>query len=96
MPATTSLAQNFPNPFNPTTQIAYDLAEQSTVRLTVYNVLGEKMATLVDGMEPAGHRSASWNASGIPSGVYFYKLEAVGTTQRGGSFTQIRKMILLK
>jgi len=96
MPVTTSLAQNFPNPFNPTTQIAFDLAEQSTVRLTVYNVLGEKMATLVDGIESAGHRSASWNASGMASGVYFYKLEAVGTTQRGGSFTQIRKMILLK
>jgi hypothetical protein len=96
MPVTTSLAQNFPNPFNPTTQIAYDLATQSAVRLTVYNVLGEKMATLVDGIEPAGHRSASWNAGSIPSGVYFYKLEAVETSQRGQSFVQIRKMILLK
>jgi hypothetical protein len=62
----------------------------------VYNVLGEKMATLVDGIEPAGHRSASWNAGGIPSGVYFYKLEAVGTTQESGTFTQIKKMILLR
>ncbi len=89
MPKVTALYQNAPNPFNPQTRIPYALNKDTRVRLEVYNVSGQRVATLVDGFETAGHKQVYWNASGIASGVYFYKLQV-------GDFTQTRKLILMK
>jgi hypothetical protein len=89
MPAAFSLSQNYPNPFNPATSFSYDLPKASHVRLEVFNVLGQKVATLVDAMQSAGVYNAEWDASAHASGVYFYRLNA-------GNFTETRKMLLLK
>jgi hypothetical protein len=75
-----TLGQNYPNPFNPTTMISYAVPADAKVSLRVYNTLGEQIATLVDEVVPAGQHQASWNASGLPSGLYFYRLESAGVT----------------
>ena len=84
-----ALDQNFPNPFNPTTSINYGVPIKSNVVLKVYNTLGSEVVTLVNEEKPAGNYEVTWNAINIPSGVYFYRLQA-------GDFVQTRKMILLK
>jgi sugar lactone lactonase YvrE len=94
IPAEFSLVQNYPNPFNPTTMISYNLPKATDVRLTVYNILGAKIATLVDGKQAAGSYKANWNAmdeSGraVSAGVYFYRIEA-------GTFSKTMKMLLVK
>ncbi len=83
------LAQNYPNPFNPSTVISYQLSAVREVRLVVFNMLGQKVRTLVNGRQEAGEHSAIFNADGLPSGIYFYRLQS-------GSVSQIRKMILLQ
>ncbi len=83
------LDQNYPNPFNPTTEVRYELPVESRVQLTVYDLLGREVATLTDGVIPAGRHSVRWDASSAPSGVYFYRLTA-------GSFTGTRKMALIR
>lgn len=85
-----TLHQNYPNPFNPTTTISYQLPSISQVDLGIYNLLGQKVATLVSKMQSAGSFKVEWDASGFSSGVYFYHLE----TDKG--FVQSRKLILLK
>jgi hypothetical protein len=96
LPAVYSLAQNYPNPWNPTTTISYGLPAESRVSLRVYNLLGELVATLVDGVQPAGYRVVNWNGVGHSSGVYFYRLEAVSTDKPLKTFTQMKKMLLIK
>ena len=88
-PSAFALRQNYPNPFNPTTVIGYSLSARSHVRLAVYDLLGREAALLVDEEKSAGLYSVSWNAAGIPSGVYFCRLSA-------GSFTETRKMLFEK
>lgn len=83
------LTQNYPNPFNPTTNISYQIAKNSLVTLKIYDVLGKEIATLVNEELNAGNHEVSFDASGIPSGVYFYKITA-------GAFTDTKRMILLK
>ena len=83
------LSQNYPNPFNPTTVIRYQLPVDNSVKLVVYDVLGREVAVLVNEHKPAGSYSVQFNASGVASGVYLYRL----TT---GSFVQTRKMILVR
>jgi len=83
------LSQNYPNPFNPATVISFQLPVGSRVTLKVYDVLGTEIETLVNEEKSAGKYELNWNAVNLPSGVYFYKLQA-------GSFIQTRKMILLK
>jgi hypothetical protein len=83
------LYQNHPNPFNPSTTITYDLPARSHVTLKVFNVLGEEIATLVNGNVEAGWHQVQWNADRLSSGVYFYRLQA-------GKFVENRKMILLR
>jgi len=89
-PAKFSLSQNYPNPFNPTTIINYELAKTSDVQLAIYDLLGQKLATLVSKRQPAGSHKVEWDASSFSSGVYFYRVE----TNNG--FVQSRKLILLK
>ncbi len=89
LPTEFSLAQNFPNPFNPSTEIEFALPVASNIRLTVYNVLGEQTAVIAAGSYPAGTHNVTFDASTLSAGVYFYRLEA-------GDFTTIRKMMLLK
>ncbi|GBD94363.1 hypothetical protein BMS3Abin05_01969 [bacterium BMS3Abin05] len=84
-----SLQQNYPNPFNPETSIRYSLKEQSRVILKIYNLKGETVATLVDGVVSAGLHDVNWNAANMPSGVYLYKLKTA-------KFSQTKKMLLVK
>lgn len=83
------LSQNYPNPFNARTAIEYSLPQDSHVRIVIYNLLGQNIKTLVDQSKPAGSHLALWDASNVPTGVYFYRIEA-------GEFTQTRKMLLAK
>ncbi len=81
--------QNYPNPFNPTTAISYELSANSHVTLKVYDLLGRDVATLVNGQQTGGEHSVTLNAASLPSGVYFYRLQA-------GTSTVVRKMLLMK
>lgn len=89
IPTVYALDQNFPNPFNPTTSITYSIPFSGLVSLKVFNVLGQEVATLVNAQQAAGYYTASFNASALSSGVYFYKIEA-------GNYTSVKKMMLLK
>ncbi len=89
VPENYSLEQNYPNPFNPSTTIRYALPQGSHVRIEVYNVIGEKVATLVDENQGAGYHEAQFSGSGLPSGMYFYRLSA-------GGFVETLKMVLTK
>jgi hypothetical protein len=89
------IEQNFPNPFNPATTIRYHLPQRSRVTLAVYNTLGQQIARLVDGEEPAGYRSVTWTANAA-SGVYFYRLEAVSVNDPTKRFVDVKVMMLLK
>jgi hypothetical protein len=93
-PAATRLAQNFPNPFNPTTRIEFDLAAPGLVRLRIYDAAGRLVRSLVDESMPAGRYVRLWDGrdargSAVASGIYFYRLDA-------GAYTQTRKMVLLR
>lgn len=96
-PAEFDLGQNFPNPFNPNTVIGYQLSVSSNVTLKVYDVLGNEIVTLVDEKKPAGTYEVTFDASGLPSGVYLYRLQAgKSSTGPGQSFVETRKMLLMK
>ena len=88
-PSEYALSSNYPNPFNASTQIEFDLVKSGNVRVEVFNLLGQKVETLVDGHKNSGHHSITWDASNYSSGIYFYKLTA-------GDFTQTKRMTLLK
>jgi hypothetical protein len=88
-PGTFVLEQNYPNPFNPTTVVRYQLPVASSVKLTIYDVLGREVSVLVNEKKNAGTYEVKFDAAGLSSGVYFYRLEA-------GSYIQTRKLMLLK
>jgi hypothetical protein len=88
-PSVYKLSQNYPNPFNPTTTINYELPITNYVHLSVYNLVGQKVATLVSERKQAGHHQVEWDASGFASGVYYYRIQA-------GEFVDFKKMILIK
>jgi hypothetical protein len=90
------LSQNFPNPFNPTTVINYQLPEPSNVKLHIYDVLGRDVAKLVDGVQESGYKSVTLDGSNLASGIYFYGIEATNLSDPSKSFTQVRKLILMK
>ena len=89
VPLTYNLEQNYPNPFNPSTLIKYSVANDEFVNVSVFNLLGQKVATLVNGNVKAGSYEVNFNASELSSGVYFYSIEA-------GNFKAIKKMMLMK
>ncbi|MGB2768645.1 MAG: T9SS type A sorting domain-containing protein [Candidatus Zixiibacteriota bacterium] len=89
IPSGFELSQNYPNPFNPVTQISYTLPQDGCVALNIYNVLGQKVATLVDEYQEAGRKTLDWEAKGLSSGIYFYRLSV-------GDFTDTKKMLLTK
>jgi hypothetical protein len=91
---TYALEQNYPNPFNPETTIRYHIAQKGQVTITIYNMLGQKVKTLVDENKPAGAYIVVWNGRNergvtVPTGMYFYRMKS-------GEFTQVRKLLLLK
>ena len=90
-----SLSQNYPNPFNPSTTIRYGLPTRSTVRLVIYNVLGQVVNELVNTEQQAGFQSVLWNAN-VASGMYFYRLEATSIDNPSLRFVETKKMLLLK
>ena len=93
VPTAYALEAAYPNPFNPTTEIRFALPEAADVRLTVYDALGREVARLVDGPVGAGHQHATFDAGGLPSGLYLYRLEAKGAAE---AFAKTGRMVLVK
>jgi hypothetical protein len=96
-----ALEQCYPNPFNPVTSIKYQLPSNSKVTLKIYNLLGQEVKTLADGTQPTGFKQVEWNSTNnsgavVASGIYFYRIEATSVADPAKSFTQVKKMILLK
>ena len=83
------LSQNYPNPFNPSTTIQFSLPKQTQLKINIYNMLGEQVATIAEGMYESGYHKVTFNASTLPSGTYVYRLES-------SDFVQVKKMILIK
>ena len=88
-PKTFKLYQNFPNPFNPSTIIGFNIPEQGYVSLIIYNSIGQEISEPIRGHESAGYHNVKFNAADLPSGIYFYKIDY-------GNFSQVKKMLLLK
>jgi hypothetical protein len=88
-PFAVTLKQNYPNPFNPETIITYHLSIDTDVNLSIYNILGQKVATLVDQKQAAGEHTVKWDAKDFSGGIYIVKL-------RAGSFEQSSKMLLMR
>jgi hypothetical protein len=100
LPSAFALEQNYPNPFNPSTMIRFSLPEPSMATLRVYNLLGQEVTTLVNGIQPAGTYQAVWNGRdylgrSVPSGLYLYKLSAIPTVG-GEGFSATRRMLLVR
>ncbi|MCP4728374.1 MAG: T9SS type A sorting domain-containing protein, partial [bacterium] len=89
VPDTPELRQNYPNPFNPVTRIEYRLSRADRVTVTIYNVLGQEIARLVNSYQPAGLHTVRWDASGVASGTYLYRIVS-------GDFTAVKKMVVIK
>jgi Secretion system C-terminal sorting domain len=89
LPQEFTLSQNYPNPWNPTTTINYSIAREGNVKLSVYNAIGSKVATIVNEYKPAGNYSIQFNGSNLASGIYLYRLES-------GNYSAVKKFILMK
>ncbi len=96
LPRSYALDQNFPNPFNPVTAVRYALPTESQVRLRIFNIIGQTVSTLKEGIVQAGYHMAEWDAGSNPSGVYFCRLEASSLADPTKTFVGVRKMVLAK
>ena len=83
------LEQNYPNPFNPITTISYQLPKSAFVNISIYNIVGQLVETMVNEQKNAGYHSVVWNASGVGSGLYFYRIGA-------GEYLETKKCLILK
>jgi hypothetical protein len=83
------LNQNYPNPFNPTTMLSYNLKVDGNVKLTVFNLVGQSVRTLVDGFQKAGYYEVNFDANDLPAGIYLYKLQV-------GDYSSVKRMTLVK
>ena len=99
------LLQNYPNPFNPVTNIAFKVGGTGNrqqaignrvVRLAVYDLLGREVAVLVDGQQEPGDYSATWDATGMPSGTYFCRMQVQPLEGNGGNFSAVQKLLLVR
>ena len=90
------LSQNYPNPFNPATNFRFSIPNRQVVTLSVYNVLGQEVARLADGVKGPGEYTVSWDATNLPGGTYFYRLDAAGAGNPGKPVSQVRKMVLIR
>ncbi len=92
-----ALSENYPNPFNPQTRISFSVPKESYITLKVYDLLGKEVATLAQEKKQAGEYSITWNAEGIPSGVYYYRLVAIDPSLHSGQvFIETKKMVLMR
>ena len=89
LPDKFALEQNYPNPFNPLTKISYQLPKSSFVKLSIYDISGKLVETLVNEQKNAGYYSIDWNAEKVSSGIYFYRIDA-------GEFIETKKCMILK
>jgi len=89
IPKTYLLEQNYPNPFNPVTHIKFGTPKPGDVEITLYNILGQKVATLWQGFKPAGYHILDFDASRLASGLYFYRMQAE-------RFVKVQKMVVIK
>ncbi len=96
LPVGFELSQNYPNPFNPSTTLQYSIPVRSTVRLSVYSVLGQKIAEVVNETKDAGQYEHSFHAAQLSSGIYFYRMEAVSEQEPGKVAVATKKMVLLR
>ena len=94
-PAVFQLTQNYPNPFNPSTTISYNLAKSGHVKITISDVLGKEMATLVDGYNDAGAYAVHWSGADMPSGIYLCRMQAEDAVT-GQRYSEVRKLLLQK
>lgn len=90
------LLQNFPNPFNPVTKISYQIPSMGLVQLSIYDILGKEITSLVNEEKPAGNYDVEFNANDLSSGVYFYRLQVYPANGGRGNFVETKKMILLR
>lgn len=95
LPGSYELMQNYPNPFNPNTTIRYGLPKESSVKVSVYNSIGELIGVLDNSVQSAGYHEKTFNADNISSGIYFYKIEA-SAVDGSGEFREIKKMMVVK
>lgn len=95
IPEQFSLSQNYPNPFNPSTVIRYGIPERSSVKVELFDVLGRRIAVLVDLEQEARYYEVLWNAN-VPSGIYFYRINAVAVANREKVFQEVRRMVLIR
>lgn len=97
VPTEYELSQNYPNPFNPSTRINFSLPFESNVRLSIFNILGQEVKTLVDNqVQPVGNYNLTFDAKDLPSGIYFYRLTASAIGEGGRNFVDVKKMMLIK
>lgn len=91
------LSQNYPNPFNPSTTIRFSLPKETQLKIIVYNIIGEQVAEMAEGIYEAGYHKVTFNAGNLPSGAYIYRMESNDPSIGSGqSFVQIKKMLLIK
>jgi hypothetical protein len=95
VPQVFDLYQNYPNPFNPSTTIRYDVPKNANVTITIFDILGRQVTTLVKGIQAASSYSVKWDATGVASGVYIYRMEA-RNEDGSGTFSSVKKLMLMK